>query len=75
MNGLVERFNRTLYESIVKLTKGQEDWNKHISHILFAYRTVKQAFTRMIPFYLVYRWNPQVSPVYMDKIINENILS
>ena len=75
MNGLVKRFNRTLCESLAKLTEGQEDWDKHISPVLFAYRTAKQASTRITPFYLVYGRNPQVPPVDMDEIINENILS
>ena len=51
-NGLVERFNKTLCESLAKL--GEENWDEHISPVLFAYRTKIQESTKMKPFYLVY---------------------
>src|SRR6266498_1118708 len=38
-NGLVERFNKTLYESLAKLNEERENWNEYISPTLFAYRT------------------------------------
>ena len=72
---MVERFNRILCESLAKITEGQENWDKHISPILFAYRTAKQSSTKMTPFYLVYGRNPQVPPMEMDEVINNNILS
>ncbi|GBC50842.2 uncharacterized protein K02A2.6-like [Rhizophagus irregularis DAOM 181602=DAOM 197198] len=51
-NGLVERFNKTLCEGLAKL--GEEDWDKHIPSVLFAYRTKKQSSTRIKPFYATY---------------------
>jgi ribosomal protein L21E len=53
-NGLVERFNRTLVESLAKTSENAEEWDKHIPSVLFAYRTAKQATTKIEPFYLVY---------------------
>src|ERR1044072_1219123 len=34
-NGLVERFNKTLYESLAKLTGEDKDWDLHIGSVLF----------------------------------------
>jgi hypothetical protein len=53
-NGLVERFNRTLCESLAKLIIHEKEWDKHISPVLFAYRTSKNATTKITPFYLTY---------------------
>jgi hypothetical protein len=52
-NGLVERFNRTLCESLAKLG-GEKNWDKNIAPVLYAYRTRKQESTKMKPFYLTY---------------------
>src|SRR6266508_5765641 len=53
-NGLVERFNKTLCESLAKLNKERENWDEYISPTLFAYRTKINKNTQFIPFYLTY---------------------
>ena len=51
----MERFNRTLCESLAKLSIQHENrWDKHIAPVLFAYRTTKHNTTKLTPFYLVY---------------------
>src|SRR6266540_4595003 len=53
-NGLVKKFNKTLYESLAKLNEERENWDEYISLTLFAYRTKINKSTQFIPFYLTY---------------------
>src|SRR5213078_3270220 len=53
-NGLVERFNRTLCESLAKVSEKENEWDKHIESVLFAYRTTKHNTTKKTPFFMVY---------------------
>ena len=71
-NGLVERFNRTLCESLAKLGK-TNDWNKNISPVLFAYQTSKHLTTGISPFYLIYGREPQL-PIDETEAENTNSL-
>ena len=53
-NGLVERFNRTLCESLAKLSNEDIEWDKLIPSVLFSYRSSKHATTRFTPSFLAY---------------------
>jgi hypothetical protein len=50
----VKRFNKTLCESLAKLTGEDKDWDLHIGSVLFAYRNKKHSSIRVEPFYLIY---------------------
>ena len=52
-NGMVERLNRTLCESLAKV-KGTDEWDQHIPAVLLVYRTKRHATTGYTPFQLVY---------------------
>ncbi|GBC47303.2 DDE-type integrase/transposase/recombinase [Rhizophagus irregularis DAOM 181602=DAOM 197198] len=54
-NGLTERFNRTLCETLAKYSmEDQSNWDLYLPSALFAYRTIRQQTTRFEPFYLTY---------------------
>ena len=53
-NGLVERFNRTLCESLAKVSRKEDEWDEHIKSVLFAYRITRHNTTKKTPFFMVY---------------------
>jgi len=61
-NGLVERHNRTICESIAKSLEDIKQWDEVLPSVLFAYRTSIQGTTKISPFYLTYG-RPAVLPM------------
>jgi hypothetical protein len=54
-NGLVERYNKTLVETLAKLCLLRpQDWDRMVPAALFAYRTAKHETTKQTPFFLLY---------------------
>ena len=50
-NGLDERFNQTLTNSIVKYVESdRENWDAHLDQVVFAYNTAVQESTKYTPF-------------------------
>ena len=72
-NGLVERFNRTLCESLAKLVQHTNTWDLYIAPVLFAYRTSKNATTKIEPFYLVYGRNAKLPANNLEDNNEENL--
>ena len=60
-DGLVERFNATLCEGLsMYVSTHQNDWDRHLSLTLFAYRVAPHATTGESPFYLLYGREPRL---------------
>ena len=54
-NGLVEPFNQTLIDGLVKKAHdNQHQWDQHIDSVLFAYRTSTHKSTKMTPFFVMH---------------------
>ena len=69
-NGLVERFNRTLQGSMLKLLQDeQKEWPAALNGILFAFRTARQSSTRISPFEMLYG-RKAILPVMMHQETN-----
>ena len=73
-NGLVERFNKTLCESLAKVSEKETEWDEHIQEVLFGYRTNRQSTTKMTPFYLMYG-RESVLPIEKIKENNEEMIN
>src|SRR6185295_14660 len=74
-NGLTERFNRTLKESLAKVSVITTDWDINVLLVLFVYRTAKQVTTKIEPFYLVYGRTAQFPTKEGIEYTEENLLS
>ena len=60
-NGLVERFNQTLVDGLVKRAHdNQQQWDQHIDSVLFAYRTLTHKSTKMTPFFVMHLREPNL---------------
>jgi transposase InsO family protein len=68
-NGLVERFNRTLCESLSKMSNKTNDWDLFIAPVLFAYRITKHSTTKIELFFMVYG---RLSRLPMDPLEDED---
>ena len=76
-DGLVERFNGTLAESLsMYVSTDQKDWDEHLPMILFAYRVSPNAtmFESPFYFYLLYGREPRL-PVDTSLLLQTSNLS
>jgi transposase InsO family protein len=71
-NGLVERMNRTLADTITKIANETgKVWDKCIPDTLFAIRTNYQSTTEQTPFYLTYGREAK-TPIDQQFLLEEN---
>ena len=66
----MERFNRTLCESLAKTVQDLDNWDLQIAPTLFAYRTSKHSVTKISPFYLVHGRN---ATLLLDDLDDQNV--
>lgn len=60
-NGLTERFNQTLVTQLMKVTNEKgNDWDHHLSSILFAYRVSVQESTKKTPYEMMFGAKPRL---------------
>ena len=72
MNSLLERFNRTLCESLSHLSLSNNSWDLYIAFTLFAYRITKHLTTKIELFFLVYRRSARL-PIDLDQESNSQV--
>ena len=71
-NGLDERFNQTLQRALLKMVQENENqWDKYLDSVLFAYRTSKHASMQYSPFFLMYGRLP-VNLLAVGKVSSAN---
>src|SRR6266540_2465320 len=75
-NGLVKRFNQTLYEKLAKLVEETDKWDEFVDPILMAYHITKYSATGVTPFLLTYG-REAVLPIDKTKLltIHERMMS
>ncbi|KAL5516749.1 hypothetical protein EMCRGX_G002156 [Ephydatia muelleri] len=60
-DGMVERLNRSLLQLLRTYAQRQDDWEKHLPMVLYAYRTATHSSTGTSPFQLMYGRQPKSS--------------
>eukprot|EP00731_Ephydatia_muelleri_P021178 Em0013g905a len=60
-DGMVERLNRSLLQLLRTYAQRQDDWEKHLPLVLYAYRTATHSSTGTSPFQLMYGRQPKSS--------------
>ena len=61
-DGMVERFNRTLLQLLRSYTEQQEEWERYLPFVLFAYRTAVHTSTGVSPFEMMFGRPPVQNP-------------
>lgn len=60
-DGMVERFNRSLLQLLRVYVERQDEWERHLPLVLYAYRTAVHTSTGFSPFLLMYGRQPRIA--------------
>ena len=60
-DGMVERMSRSLLQLLRSYVETQDEWERYLPLVLFAYRTAVHATTGVSPFVLMFGRSPQIS--------------
>lgn len=58
-NGMVERFNRSLLRLLRTFVEDEDDWERFLAPLLYAYRTSKHSTTGFSPFEILFSRDPK----------------
>ena len=61
-DGMVERFNRSLFQLLRCYTETEDDWEQFLPMVMYAYRTAKHSSTNISPFELMFGRSPCTIP-------------
>ena len=62
-DGMVERFNRSLLQLLRCYVDTEDDWERYLPLVLYAYRTAQHSSTGVSPFQLMFGRPPQSAPI------------
>ena len=74
-DGMVERFNRSLLQLLRCYVDTEDDWERFLPLVLYAYRTAQHSSTGVTPFQLMFGRSPQSSPFCQSKAFDPNTYS
>ena len=60
-DGMVERFNRSLLQLLHSYVSKEEDWERYLPLVLYAYRTATHSSTGISPFRLMFGRQPKLT--------------
>ena len=72
---MVERFNCSLLQLLRCYVNTEDDWERYLPLVLYAYRTTQHSTTGVSPFQLMFGRPPQSSPFCQSTAFDSNTYS